>query len=423
MAESGSEEWFAEEDERMKTEFTCKLRTLQALPVPSTVRAVVERMLDAPGISKLIEVHEYTAVHFREKQLRFRGPQNFIAMLPRLANEPRALIGMGDDALTFGCQLLLNCTNTLVNERVAGKRRQVPEKSEFSEIQFDFSGPTYCVSDFLDPFLRLVGDCFEIIGGDYGWVRNRWLNLWTNNFDDCYGDRFAPQFLTWANVFGPRHAEAIGRSRFRSARAHRCVDLPGGGILLTLCADPRDFTSPNVQKTVKRIKKHLGILSPSERATPEELAAFEASLHREIPAGVSPFAEAFRRADEETPGEMARQAQGTVEGVKEFWLFTLDYTAESVDIIDELILVAFPIEQQEEDSTDTAVQAFGAYLGECVRRNYGGTWRDENMKGQPVLLDVGANQKRLDPFAAVRQRFEKRANGASLLDWWNSIST
>ena len=404
-----------------ETKFFCRLRTLRQLPVADTAQVVVERVLDDPVISGLIEFHEYTALHFREKGPRLCQRQDFAAMLPRLAKEPRALIYFWDDADTFAFGLHLNCTNTLVKEKVGDKQRQVPEKADFSTIEFMFSGESNCTPAFLRPFLRLVGDCFGIIGGDYGWVRKLWLDVWTNTYDEHHGDLFAPQFLTWANLFGPRHVESIGRDRLHSASAHTCVDLPGGGILLTMCADPRDFTTPQVQGTVARAKQYLGILAPSERATPAELAAFEASLGPEVaPQTPSPFAEAFRRADEETPGEMARQAEGTVEGVKHFWDVMLDYTPASVAVIDELILTGFPPDE-EEDSIETAVQAFGAYLGECVRRHFGGAWHDEDMKGQPVLLDVGPNQQRVHPFEAVQQRFENREDGTPLQEWYSSI--
>jgi hypothetical protein len=190
--------------------------------------------------------------------------------------------------------------------------------------------------------------------------------------------------------------------------------------LLTLCADPRDFTTPQVQESVARVKKHLGILSPSERATHAELAAWRAQLQANTPPTPSPFAEAFRQADEQTPAEMARQAEGTVEGVKRFWNVALDYTLASVTAIDRLILTGFRPDEDEDDIA-AGVQAFGAYLGECVRRNLGGTWRDEDMKGQPVLLDVGPKQERIDSFRAVRQRFEKRESGVPLKDWCNLI--
>jgi hypothetical protein len=419
MSEPGSAEWFAEWQQERETEFSAKLLTRQVLPVARTAQAVVERILDDPVISRLIEHHSYTTLHSREKGIPSCQRKDFTDMMRRLEKEPRALIWLANDVRTFVCGLHLNCTNVLVEEEVAGKRRKVPEKADLSEITFSFSGVSYCTPAFLEPFLRLLGDCFGMIGGDYGWARNLWLDVWTNRYDERYGDLFAPQFLTWGNLFGPRHVASIGRERFHTAPAHTCVDLPGGGILLTVCADPRDFTTPQVQETVARVKKHLGILAPSERASPEELAAFEVSLQVTPRPVVSPFAEAFRRADEETPGEMARQAAGTVEGVLRFWNVTLDYTPASVAALDKIIMLKFG--SDEEEDIDIGVQAFGAYLGECVRRHFGGTWHDEDMRGQPVLLDVGTNKQRVKPFAAVRQRFEEGENVVPLQEWWNSI--
>jgi hypothetical protein len=54
------------------------------------------------------------------------------------------------------------------------------------------------------------------------------------------------------------------------------------------------------------------------------------------------------------------------------------------------------------------VQTFGYYLGEVIRRVHGGIWHDEEMNAQPVLLNVGSRQIRVEPFAAVRERFAQQ---------------
>jgi hypothetical protein len=432
VAKFGSDEYLAEALKKRETEFCCKLRTQQQLSVASTAQAVLERMLSDPILSNLIEHYTYTTTTLLlhgKKNLPFRNREDFMVQLPQLAKEPRAIIFFGNDSLTFTCNLHLNCTNTLVKEKVAGKQRTVPEKADHSLLRFDFSGEDYCTPAFLEAFLCLIGNCFGIIGGESGWARNRWLDfgtqsIWTNAYDRRYGNEFAHHYLNWANLFGPQDVAGIGRERFRSAPAHTCVDLPGGGILLTVCADPRDFATPAVQETVARVKKQLAILLPSERASPEEVAAYEAEIeaarNKSILPTPSPFAEAFRQANEQTPGEMARQAAGTVEGAKRFWKVTLDYTLTSVAVIDGFILTGFGFDEDEDD-IEGGIQAFGAYVGECVRRHCGGSWRDEDMKGQPVLLDIGPKRQRFGPFRAVRQRFDKREQGTPLQDLVNSI--
>jgi hypothetical protein len=430
MAKPGSDEWLAQALKERDTEFYCKLRTQQQLSVASTAQAILERMLGDPIFSRLIECHSYHAVHFYDKEgLPFHQREDFTAMLPRLVNEPRAIIFFGNNARTLSCDLNLNCTHAIVKEKIAGKQRKVPEKAAHSLLRLEFSGEDYCNPAFLESYLRLIGDCFGIIGGDSGWARNSWLDfgtqsIWTNAYDRRYGNEFAHHYLNWANLFGPQDVAGIGRECFHSAPAHTCVDLPGGGILLTVCADPRDFATPAVQETVAQVKKHLGILLPSERADPEEVAAYEAKIeaarNKPIPSTPSPFAEAFRQTNEQTPGEMARQAAGTVEGAKRFWKVTLDYTLASVAVIDGFILTGFGPDEDEDD-INGGIQAFGAYVGECVRRHCSGSWRDEDMKGQPVLLDIGPKRQRFDPFRAVRQRFDKREQGTPLQDLVNSI--
>ena len=81
----------------------------------------------------------------------------------------------------------------------------------------------------------------------------------------------------------------------------------------------------------------------------------------------------------------------------------MDFRPDNLAAVDHIIVTKFAADE-DEDTIAAAVQAFGAYVGEVVRQNCGGTWRDEEVDHRPVLL-VGPAQKRLDPFAAVRQRF------------------
>jgi hypothetical protein len=79
-------------------------------------------------------------------------------------------------------------------------------------------------------------------------------------------------------------------------------------MVLTIAASPLEQLEPGVQDRIAHVKAHLGILSPSERAAPEELAAFEARGAAAEAERKQRIEEAFRQAREKTAAEMQRQA-------------------------------------------------------------------------------------------------------------------
>ena len=130
-----------------------------------------------------------------------------------------------------------------------------------------------------------------------------------------------------------------------------------------------------MQERIASAKAHLGVLSPSERAAPEELAAYgartaaaEAEMKRRVE-------ESFRKAREKTAAEMLRHAEGCVEGVRQFWGEHLDFSPQSLAVLDRLIRTQFG-SRADNETVAVATQAFGAYAGEVVRRTMGGIWHD-----------------------------------------------
>jgi hypothetical protein len=303
----------------------------------------------------------------------------------------------------------------MVKEKVDGRLRNVPKASDTSGVLVSASAGYFSDLAFILACLDLLCDLFEIIGGEYGHADHVAIKHWANDFDRIHGDPFEPSVITWANVFGPELVERFGRARLLSAPAHDVRELPGGSIVLTVAASPLEQLQPEVQERIARVRAHLGILSPSERAAPEEVAvtlARSAAAQAEMKRR---FEEAFRQAREETAAEMQRQAEGCVEGVHKFWRTRLDFSPQSLAVADRLIQTGFRPEEDEE-TIAAAVQAFGAYVGEVVRRTYGGVWHDEEMKGRPILLKVGPEQVRIEPLVAVRERFEQQLGRESHLE-------
>ncbi|MBI2939373.1 MAG: hypothetical protein HYY04_02960 [Chloroflexi bacterium] len=266
-------------------------------------------------------------------------------------------------------------------------------------------------SEFANPdgtkaYLDALCDLSVIIGGEYGWASHPAARV-QSDFDRVRAnDPFEPWFVTWANLFGPSLVARFGRERFLTAPAYLVRELADGSFLLTTAASPLDELNPEAQDTIRRVKAHLGILSPSERATPEELAAFESRRSASEAEMKQRIEDAFRRQREELAAEMLRQAEGCVEGARRFWGKQLDYSPASLAVVDDLIATGFGPDESR-DTVETATQAFGAYVGEVVRRRVGGEWRGGFGNERPILVIPRPTRREVSPFEAVQRRFRE----------------
>ena len=405
----------------LDTDISGILRARQQQEVQAATRAMLERVGNDPVFAPLLNHYIYATLHhYRPRFDPFDWQTMPEALLADLAGEPRAGIILKGPYLSAQVHLELNCKDEIVKEKVDGKRRSVPKASDESLASVFAGAANFTDPAFTQAYLHLLGDLFEIIGGEYGWAAHGAIRYGTD-FDRIHRSLFEPSFITWATVFGPELVARLGRERLLSAPAYQVRELPGGSIVLTVAASPLEQLQPEVQERIARVKAHLGILSPSERAAPEELAAFEAHSTAAEAEMKQRIEEAFRQARARTAAEMQRQAEGCIEGVRRFWGVTLDFDPQSLTVLDRLIQTGFD-RQADDETITTAVQAFGAYVGEVVRRSLGGAWHDEEMKGQPVLLDVGRDSVRVEPFRMVSRRFKRASDkGYALPDWYQKI--
>jgi hypothetical protein len=397
------------------------LRTRRKQDVEATVRAVLQRVGDDPVFAPLFSSYIYASLHhYRPRFDPFDWQTTPHTLATELVDEPRAGVCLKGPYPSAGLSLDLNSENEIVKEKVDGKRRNVPKASDRSLASISVRATCFSDLTFIQAYLDLLGDIFQIIKGEYGHAKHPAIRH-GNDFDRIHRDLLDPDFVTWANFFGPELVARLGRERLLSAPAHQVRELPGGSIVLTVAASPLEQLEPAVQERISRVKAHLGIVSPSERAAPEELAAFEARsavAETEMKRRVE---DAFRQAREKTAAKMLHQAEGCVEGVQQSWGERLDFSPQSLIVVDRLIQTGFGPEPDEE-TIATAVQAFGAYAGEVVRRTFGGVWHDEEMKGQPVLLKVGNHSIRAEPFRVMSERFEHKHGGeGDLFAWYRKI--
>lgn len=410
------------------------LRTGQPLDTYDTMQKILDRLTHPSDPINLLKGYRVHTLHsLRRSKGKFEVVNIVEDVLSATRNEPRVYFGYSGNR--FGFQAEINCESEIVKEVVDGKLQEVPKASQISSIHL--SAHTKYLMDLTnaDAILDLLSDIFVIIQGEYGWGRQ--LEERDNDYDFFHRNRLEPSIIVWANFFGPKVVEKIGIHRIMTAPAHSIRSLSNEGVLLVTTPTPVEYVdegSKGAKRRVEaalylhkdiyqRIREHLGILTPSERDGKEAVEPWcrkAAEADRKIMASI---AEAYRQVRENTAPEMRGQAEGCVEGVKKFWGIKLDYSADSLKEIERLIREGFR-KEEEEETIETAVQAFGAYVGEVVRLNVGGEWLDEEMKGQPILLGVGEKKLRVDPFKTVRSCFSKARQGkaCALREWYDEIN-
>lgn len=395
------------------------LRGRDELDVQSTVRVVLERLKREKAFTSLDKYIYSTLHHFHPRDEQFNWSKSPEDLLKDLRAEPRAAISLEGPSLSV--RININCRDVIVSELVDGKTRNVPEPSNISQLGISVAANRFIEPYFPQEYIQLIGDLFEVIKGEYGWAQHMAIKH-GNDFDRVHSNLLEPWFVIWVNLFGPVLVEQFGLKRLLSAPAYAVHEFPGGSLVLIVCANPLDQRVPEIERTIIRVKEHLGVLSPSERATPEELEAFEkrnlaaqAEMNQRI-------AQAFRKAREGIADEMLRQSEGCVQGVQKYWGEDLDFSPASLRIVDKLIESGFD-KDEDEETIEAAVQAFGPYVGEVIRRHYGGVWHDEEMQGQPFLINVGNSKSQVDPFRAADKRFQERGqfHGFQLSYWFEEI--
>jgi hypothetical protein len=308
----------------------------------------------------------------------------------------------------------INCAEGIVKEKIAGKKRNVPKHADYSSVSLSFNAEMFSDKRFVQEYLAQASEYFNIIQGYYG-CTSHIASPKASNYDRIHSDLFDPSHFSWANWLGPELVDQIGRNKFRTAPFHSVTELKGGGIIFTICENPLQQDEPEVIEKAEKIRKNLGILTPSERDGPEKVNEFNRKLKAHEEEMKRRIETAFRTAKEETAKEMSRQAEGCREGGKKFWNVSLDYSEKSIRTVDQILEKSF--DKNDEEAVETAIQAFGAYLGETIRKMDGGAWRDEEMNNQPVLMDVGKRKDRINPFDLVRKKLEK-GDAFSIAEWY-----
>ena len=99
---------------------------------------------------------------------------------------------------------------------------------------------------------------------------------------------------------------------------------------------------------------------------------------------------------------MEGYAQGAVDLARGTFLQNLDFTSDSVDALDEVLVL---VGESPELDLDFEVRLWGSYLGEVLRRRYAGSWEMTQYPGGTVAVPaVDVRGSRLFPLMKVYRR-------------------
>lgn len=99
---------------------------------------------------------------------------------------------------------------------------------------------------------------------------------------------------------------------------------------------------------------------------------------------------------------MEGYARAAVERAREHFHQTLDFSAASIDALDEVLVL---VSESPELDLDFEVRLWGAYLGEVLRHRYAGVWEMTPYPGGVVAVPaVEVRGSRLFPLIKVYRR-------------------
>ncbi len=99
---------------------------------------------------------------------------------------------------------------------------------------------------------------------------------------------------------------------------------------------------------------------------------------------------------------MEGYAQGAVELARSEFQRELDFSADSVDDVDDILVL---VSESPEKDLDFEVRLWGSYLGEVLRRRYAGGWEMTQYPGGTVAVPaVDVRGSRLFPLMKVYRR-------------------
>jgi hypothetical protein len=99
---------------------------------------------------------------------------------------------------------------------------------------------------------------------------------------------------------------------------------------------------------------------------------------------------------------MEGYARGAVETARTDYRKALDFSADSIEVLDEILVL---VSESPEHDVDYEVRLWGSYLGEIIRQRYNGGWEMTQYPGGTVAVPaVDVRGSRLFPLLKVYRR-------------------
>ncbi|PTL75459.1 hypothetical protein [Vitiosangium sp. GDMCC 1.1324] len=218
----------------------------------------------------------------------------------------------------------------------------------------------------------------------------------------------------WLNVFGPKLVETVGRERMLSTPAHRVEELPNGSVLLVTWPTAADFVGDEARRAQARAHVHLrpdldfdtvlrtlrersaSLVPVDPRFYPDVAPLLSrvvdsVAIHErqrriaEFNAWRPPEPEEWRPATAALPSDVGNAEHA----LEQYSLYAeqlvallhtkvpsvFEATPESLSDVDyQFWHEDFPRVFERQLIDEHAVPAIGAYLGQVLVRNLGGTW-------------------------------------------------
>ncbi len=99
---------------------------------------------------------------------------------------------------------------------------------------------------------------------------------------------------------------------------------------------------------------------------------------------------------------MEGYASAAVDSARRDYRHTLDYSASSIDALDEILVL---VSESPERDVEFETRLWGSYLGEVLRRRYAGAWEMTQYPGaQSAMPAIDVRGSRLFPLMKVHRR-------------------
>lgn len=243
-------------------------------------------------------------------------------------------------------------------------------------------------------FLELAKQLFIWFNGFWGYSHHPsqlWIHCHSGiNHESCLGG------ITWLTLFGLPYEEMFGKEKLMSVPC-RVEEFVDNKFMLLTSNEPIEETL-DLLRLQESVRKHLGedafYRHEEEAKRPDtdlkgpSKEGYRAPDFAKYYNGKTPSSALFdepegkEEAKISVQDSMTKFAKQAVAFAKQGFKINLDFSDNSIKDLERILEIFYgsftPGQEPTEDELQNAAIIWGAYLGETLRRNYGGEWAVEN---------------------------------------------